>query len=70
MQIVEVKESGIKHKIVKDKVYTWRQRWLNVPAEYKDEYRLVVMSIEELIDILYDDKKREEFRDILSQILQ
>ena len=68
MRIVEVKKSKIKYKIVKDKIYSWRQRWLNVPAEYKDEHRLIVMSIEEFIDILYNDKKRDEYRAMFDQI--
>jgi len=60
MQIVEVKRSDFKSKKYKGKWYFWKQRWLNVPKEYKKEYFLVVMSLRELIDILYKEHKRKE----------
>jgi len=63
MRIVNVKESRFKSKRVGDKTYLWRQRWLNVPREYKNKRSLVVMSEQELIDILYKDEARKKARE-------
>jgi len=67
MRIVKVKESGFKSKRVKGKVYVWRQKWLNVPAEYKNYPYLLVMGTDEFIEILWNDEAREKAREEYSK---
>jgi len=70
MRLLEVKRSKPKVKERKGKIYIWRQYYLNVPKEYRDRHYLIVMAPEELIDILWDDKKREEAKKELDKLLK
>lgn len=70
MRIVNVKESRFKSKRVGDKTYLWRQRWLNVPKEYRDRRTLIVIAPEEFVDILWDDEAREKAKKELDRLLE
>ena len=70
MKIVRVKETGFKSKVVKGKVYVWRQYYLNVPKEYRLKPYLVVISMEEFAKILYDNETREKVKKEFDKLLE
>jgi len=70
MRIVDVKESGLKMKKVGDKTYLWRQKWLNVPKEYRNKPSLIVIAPEEFINILWDKEARKKVIKELDKLLE
>ncbi|MBW2675921.1 MAG: hypothetical protein JRD89_21400 [Deltaproteobacteria bacterium] len=62
MKIERIRESGPKAKVFGGRRYVWTQRWLNVPREMRGEALAVVLSLDEMHGILYDDGARERMR--------
>lgn len=70
MRVVKIRKSDVKIKKVGNKMYAFRQRWLRVPGEYKDEAVVIVISLSEMVDILHDEKKREEVIEKWDELLE